>query len=214
MNLIFLGAPGSGKGTQAEVIEKTNGLAKLSTGDMLRAAVKAGTEIGKKAESVMQAGGLVSDDIVIGIIADKINQPECKNGFILDGFPRTIAQAEALDKMLAASGKRIDKVIEFTVDEKILVERISGRYSCAKCGSGYHDNFKKPIKEGVCDSCGSTEFIRRKDDNADTVAERLRAYNAQTAPLKPYYEQKKLLFSINAMQQIDEVSKQVARLII
>jgi len=213
MNLIFLGAPGSGKGTQAEVIEKAKSLCKLSTGDMLRAAVKAGTETGKKAEAVMQAGGLVSDEIVIGIIAEKINQPECSKGFILDGFPRTTPQAEALDKMLAASGKKIDKVIEFTVDEAILTERISGRYSCAKCGSGYHDNFKKPAKEGVCDSCGSTEFIRRKDDNAETVGERLKAYNAQTAPLKPYYEQKGLLVQINAMQDIADVSKQLAKVI-
>ena len=213
MNLIFLGAPGSGKGTQAEIIEKTKGLCKLSTGDMLRAAVKAGTEVGKKAESIMQAGGLVPDEVVIGIIAEKITQPECKNGFILDGFPRTIGQAEALDKMLEQSGLKIHQVIELEVDENILVERISGRFSCAKCGAGYHDKFKKTAKENECDSCGSQEFIRRKDDNAETVKARLEAYNNQTAPLKPYYEQKGKLVKINAMQNITEVTNQLEKLV-
>ncbi len=213
MNLIFLGAPGSGKGTQAEIIEKSLKLCKLSTGDMLRAAVKAGTEVGKRAEAVMQAGGLVSDDIVIGIIADKIGQPECKNGFILDGFPRTIGQAEALDEMLSKNGMEINKVIELAVDEKILVERISGRFACAKCGAGYHDKFKRPRAENTCDSCGSHEFIRRKDDNAETVAERLKAYNNQTAPLKPYYEKKGKLAQIDAMQEIDKVTASLEKLI-
>lgn len=213
MNLIFLGAPGSGKGTQAEIIEKAKGLCKLSTGDMLRAAVKSGSDIGKKAEAVMQAGGLVSDDIVIGIIADKITAPECKNGFILDGFPRTIGQAEALDKMLEKNGMKINKVIELAVDEDILVERISGRYSCAKCGSGYHDKFKKPKVDSICDSCGSTEYIRRKDDNAETVKARLEAYNAQTAPLKPYYEQKGKLVAIDAMQDINKVTESLEKII-
>ena len=213
MNLIFLGAPGSGKGTQAEIIEKELKLCKLSTGDMLRAAVKAGTEVGKKAEAVMQAGGLVSDDIVIGIIADKITQAECKNGFILDGFPRTIGQAEALDVMLEKNGMKINKVIELAVNEEILVERISGRYSCAKCGAGYHDKFKKPKVDGICDSCGNTEFIRRKDDNAETVTERLKAYNTQTAPLKPYYDKKGKLVQIDAMQEIDKVTKELEKVI-
>mgnify|MGYP000576586842 CR=1 FL=1 len=213
MNLIFLGAPGSGKGTQAEILEKTKGLCKLSTGDMLRAAVKAGTEVGKKAEAVMQAGGLVSDDIVIGIIRDRITQPDCKGGFILDGFPRTIAQAEALDEMLAKNGLKINKVIELAVDENILVERISGRFSCAKCGAGYHDKFKKPKVEGKCDSCDSTEFIRRKDDNAETVKSRLEAYNNQTAPLKPYYEKKGILTQIDAMQDINDVTSSLGKAI-
>lgn len=213
MNLIFLGAPGSGKGTQAEIIERDLKLCKLSTGDMLRAAVKAGTEVGKRAEAVMQAGGLVSDDIVIGIIADKITQPECKNGFILDGFPRTIAQAEALDEMLDKNGMKINKVVELAVDEKILVERISGRFSCAKCGAGYHDKFKKPKREGHCDVCDGTEFARRKDDNAETVTERLKAYNNQTAPLKPYYDKKGKLVRIDAMQEIDKVTKELEKVI-
>ena len=213
MNLIFLGAPGSGKGTQAEIIERELKLCKLSTGDMLRAAVKAGTEVGKRAEAVMQAGGLVSDDIVIGIIADKITQPECKNGFILDGFPRTIGQAEALDEMLEKNSMKINKVIELAVDEKILVERISGRFSCAKCGAGYHDKFKKPKRDGHCDVCDGTEFARRKDDNAETVTERLKAYNNQTAPLKPYYEKKGKLVQVDAMQEIDKVTEVLEKLI-
>jgi adenylate kinase len=213
MNLVFLGAPGSGKGTQAEILEKEKSLIKLSTGDMLRAAVKAGTDLGKKAQIIMEQGGLVSDDIMIGMIDERIQQPDCKKGFILDGFPRTVAQAEALDKMLSARGLKIDKVIEFAVNEDILVERISGRYSCAKCGAGYHDHFKKPAKEGACDSCGSTEFIRRKDDNAETVKTRLDAYRTQTAPLKPYYEKQGNLIAVDAMQDIGVVTAEIKKLV-
>jgi adenylate kinase len=213
MNLIFLGAPGSGKGTQAEVLEKDKSLVKLSTGDMLRAAVKAGTELGNQAKVIMEQGGLVSDDIMIGMIAERIQQPDCKSGFILDGFPRTVAQAEALDKMLKERGTKIDKVIEFAVNEDILVDRISGRFSCAKCGSGYHDHFKKTVKEGVCDSCGSTEFIRRKDDNAETVKTRLEAYRAQTAPLKPYYEKQGNLIAVDAMADIAVVTAEIKKLV-
>ena len=207
MNLIFLGAPGSGKGTQAEVLEKTLGLAKLSTGDMLRAAVKAGTPAGKKAASIMEAGGLVSDDIVISMIEERICQPDCAGGFILDGFPRTLAQAQALATTLKQLNKKIDKVIEFAVNEQILVERVSGRYSCAQCGSGYHDTFKQPAKQGICDNCGHTEFTRRKDDNATTIKERLKAYNQQTAPLLPYYKEQNLLYTLDAMQEILQVTK-------
>jgi adenylate kinase len=213
MNLIFLGAPGSGKGTQAEILEKEKGLVKLSTGDMLRAAVKAGTEVGKKAQVIMEKGGLVSDDIMIDMIAERISQPDCKNGFILDGFPRTVGQAEALDKMLAERKLKINKVIEFTVDEGILVDRISGRFSCAKCGSGYHDIFKQTKIAGTCDSCGSTEFIRRKDDNAETVKTRLEAYRDQTAPLKPYYEDRGVLVEVDGMQEIGLVTQEIQELV-
>lgn len=213
MNLIFLGAPGSGKGTQAEILERERKIAKLSTGDMLRAAVKAGTEIGKQAQKIMEAGGLVSDNIMISMIAERITQPDCANGFILDGFPRTLAQAEALDKMLTENKKCINFVIEITVDEKILAERIAGRYSCGGCGAGYHDKFKKPKTEGVCDACGSTNFTRRKDDNLETVKARLEAYHAQTAPLKPYYEKQGLLAQIDGMQEISAVTEQIRKLV-
>ncbi len=213
MNLVFLGAPGSGKGTQAEILEKDTGLVKLSTGDMLRAAVKAGTELGKQAKVIMEQGGLVSDDIMIGMISERIAEEDCKKGFILDGFPRTVAQAEALDKMLARRGLKIDRVVEFTVDEGILVERISGRFSCSKCGAGYHDKFKQPKTENTCDNCGSHEFTRRKDDNAETVKNRLEAYHAQTAPLKPYYEQQGNLVAVDAMKDINEVTSEIKKLV-
>jgi len=158
----------------------------------------------------MEKGELVSDDIMISMIAEKITEPDCKRGFILDGFPRTVAQAEALDTMLKNKcGTGITKVIEITVDEDILVERISGRFSCSKCGAGYHDKFKKPKVDNTCDTCGSHEFTRRKDDNAETVKIRLKAYNAQTAPLKPYYEKQGLLFSVDGMQDIHEVTSQI-----
>ena len=213
MHLILLGPPGGGKGTQAKILQDSFGLVQLSTGDMLRAAVASGSEVGNRAKAVMAAGGLVSDEIVIGIIADRIQQADCKKGFILDGFPRTVAQAEALDVMLEERGIKIDAAIEVQVPDSLIVDRITGRFSCSKCGAGFHDSFQRPKKDGVCDSCGGTEFTRRADDNAATVQSRLDAYHAQTAPILPYYGKKGLLKSINGNQPIDIVTKLLKEII-
>jgi adenylate kinase len=206
MRLILLGPPGAGKGTQAQWLKDTYGIPQLSTGEMLREAVAKGTEVGREAKSIMEAGKLVSDDVINRIVAERIDQPDCAGGFILDGFPRTIPQAEALDRMLAQRGLALDAVVEIKVDNQALVERISGRFSCGKCGAGYHDSFKPTAVAGVCDVCGGTEFIRRKDDNAETVAARLAAYEAQTAPLLPYYGEKGLVRAVDGMAAIDEVT--------
>ena len=208
MILILLGPPGAGKGTQAKEIARRRSLVQLSTGDMLRAAVAAGSEIGLKAKAIMASGALVADEIVIGIIAERIEQPDCANGFILDGFPRTLAQAAALDTMLAAKKRKLDAVIEMKVDDEVLVDRVAGRFTCANkaCGEGYHDKYKKPKKAGICDICGSKEFVRRPDDNAETMRTRLTAYYKETSPLIGYYFAKGLLQPVDAMADIDQVT--------
>ncbi|MCT4373592.1 adenylate kinase [Yangia mangrovi] len=204
--LILLGPPGAGKGTQARKLEDKYGLVQLSTGDLLRAGVAQGSEAGKQAKAVMEAGQLVSDEIVIAILRDRIAEPDCANGVILDGFPRTTVQAEALDALLAESGQKIDAAISLEVDDAAMVDRISGRYTCAGCGEGYHDTFKTPKQAGVCDTCGGSEMKRRADDKAETVASRLEAYHAQTAPLIGYYEGKGALSRIDAMGKIEEIA--------
>ncbi|MFI5021836.1 MAG: adenylate kinase [Alphaproteobacteria bacterium] len=209
MNLLLLGPPGSGKGTQAKRLEEKYGLIQLSTGEMLRAAAKAGSEIGKKAEAIMKTGKLVPDEVVIAIIAERIDQPDCKRGFVLDGFPRTTAQAEALDRMLAQKRLTLDHVIELKVDEAVITRRIVGRYNCANCGAGYHDEFQRPTREGVCDVCGGTSFTRRPDDNEATVKARLAVYRANTAPILPYYEQRSVLKRVDGMAPIDQVTKEI-----
>jgi adenylate kinase len=213
VNLILLGPPGAGKGTQAKKLTDERGLVQLSTGDMLRAEVASGSTLGLEAKKIMDAGQLVSDAIMISMIDKRIDQPDCAKGFVLDGFPRTEPQAEALDAMLAKKGKQIDAVIELSVDEDALIERISGRFTCAKCGTGYHDTFARPKKDGVCDKCGGTEFTRRADDNADTVKARLVAYRKQTAPILPYYKGKGLLRSVDGMADMSDVAKQIDRVL-
>jgi len=213
MNIVLLGPPGAGKGTQAKRIQDEYGLVQLSTGDMLRAAAKSGTEIGKKAKALMDAGKLVPDDVVIQLIAERIEEPDCKKGFILDGFPRTTKQAEALDAMLADKGLKLDHVIELEVDDDALVDRISGRFTCARCGAGYHERYHRPKKDGVCDKCGSTEFVRRADDKAETVKTRLAAYHAQTAPILPYYRAKGSLKAVDGMASIDDVTAAVRKIL-
>jgi adenylate kinase len=209
MRLLLLGPPGAGKGTQAERIAAKYGIPHLSTGDMLREAVAADTEIGRRAKSIMDAGRLVPDDVMIRLVAERIAQPDCAGGFILDGFPRTLAQAEALDRLLQERGLELDLVLEIAVDDEALIERISGRFACARCGAGYHDRFKQPEVPGVCDACGGREFVRREDDNAETVRARLEAYHAQTAPLLPYYRERSLLSVVDGMAAIDQVTAQV-----
>ncbi|MDE0056529.1 MAG: adenylate kinase [Defluviicoccus sp.] len=209
MNLIMLGPPGSGKGTQAIRLQESNGLVQLSTGEMLRQAAASGSETGKLVGSIMAAGNLVPDDIMVSMIERRIDQPDCAGGFILDGFPRTIAQAEALDGMLARKARRLDAVIEIAVDDGALVERIAGRFSCADCGAGYHRRFRPTAVEGVCDRCGGTEFIERPDDNEETVKTRLAAYHAQTEPLLPYYRGRGILRSVDGMAGIDAVTAEI-----
>ena len=213
MNIILLGPPGAGKGTQAKRLERDYGIPQLATGDMLRAAVASGSELGQQAKKVMDAGELMPDDLMVRMIEDRIQQDDCKNGFILDGFPRTTAQAEALDEMLQKQGTALDHVIELKVDEEALVDRITGRYSCTNCGAGYHDRYQQPKTEGVCDHCGSTDFKRREDDNEQTVRSRMQAYRDQTAPILPYYEKQGKLKQVDGMAEIDEVTAQIKQIL-
>ena len=206
MKLILLGPPGAGKGTQAKSIEGKYGILHLSTGDMLRAAIASGSDLGNQVKSIVEQGALVSDAIIIQMIEERIAAQDCSNGFILDGFPRTVAQAEALDAMLVRGGVKIDHVIELGVKDAALVKRISGRFSCADCGVGYHDEFKRPAVEGVCDGCGGKAFSRRKDDNPETVKARLLAYHEQTAPILPYYREKGVLTTVDGMADFDAVT--------
>jgi adenylate kinase len=208
VNIILLGPPGAGKGTQAQRLEQTRGMVQMSTGDMLRAAVKAGTPVGLKAKAVMEAGELVSDAIVSALIGERLDETRDK-GAIFDGFPRTGHQAEALEILLGERGRKLDHVIELEVDEDALVERITGRFSCANCGAGYHDKFKLPKVEGTCDVCGAHEFKRRPDDNEQTVRTRMAEYRAKTAPILPYYEERGLVSRVDGMAAVDEVARQI-----
>lgn len=207
MRLILLGPPGAGKGTQAKLLVANHGIPQLSTGDMLREAIANGTEIGRRAKAVMDAGKLVSDEIVNGIVAERIEQADARNGFILDGYPRTLEQADELTRMLDERGVKLNAVVELLVDDDMLVERVSGRFTCANCGEGYHDEFKKPSTPAVCDVCGHQEFKRRPDDNAETMRTRLHAYYKETAPLVGYYYAKDMLKRIDGMGEIDSVSQ-------
>lgn len=209
MNIILLGPPGAGKGTQAERLEKSHRMIQLSTGDMLRDEVKSGSELGLQAKAIMESGELMPDDIMVQIVAEQLCRDECEFGFTLDGFPRTETQARALDGIMREKGLKLHGVIEMKVDDDALTERITGRFSCAKCGAGYHDRYHRPKREGVCDECGSTEFKRRADDNEETVRQRLAAYHAVTEQILPYYREKSILRTVDGMAPINEVTRQI-----
>ena len=209
MNLILLGPPGAGKGTQAKILEEQQGFKQLSTGDMLRAAVAAGTDTGKKAKAIMDRGDLVSDDVILAIVSERLDKPDVTKGVVFDGFPRTPAQAKGLDEMLSKRGSKLDAVVEMKVDDEALILRIVGRYTCATCGKGYHEKFAPPKKLGICDVCGGAEFTRRADDNEKTVRDRLQVYNTQTAPLVAYYQKQGNLHVIDGMADIAKVTRSV-----
>ena len=213
MNIILLGPPGSGKGTQAKRIEQTHGIVQLSTGDMLRAATTAESEFGKRVKAIMDSGQLVPDDTMIEMIDRRIAEPDCRKGFILDGFPRNVPQAEALDAMLAAHRLKIDHVILLDVDEAALIDRLSGRFTCTQCGASYHERYNPPRREGVCDVCGGTEFVCRTDDQPEAVRARFEVYRRQTAPILPYYGNRGILRRVDGMADIDTVTRQVERIL-
>jgi adenylate kinase len=212
MNLILFGPPGAGKGTQAKRLQDMLGIVQLSTGDMLRHEVASSSGIGEDVREDMSLGNLVPDKILIGMISNRISEPDCTNGFILDGFPRTTPQAGALDVMMEKKDLRIDHVIELIVEEEFMIRRISGRYTCSKCGAGYHDEFQTPENDGVCDKCGENKFFRRADDNETTVRSRFNVYHKQTAPIIAYYRECGVLKTVDGMLDIDEVTKQLCEI--
>jgi adenylate kinase len=213
MNIILLGPPGSGKGTQAKRIEQAHGIIQLSTGDMLRATTGSDTEFGRRVKAIMDSGQLVPDDIIVEMIDHRIAQPDCSNGFILDGFPRNVAQARALDAMLAEHSLRLDHVIQLDVEEAVLVDRLSGRFSCIQCGASYHDRYNQPNRDGVCDICGGTEFSRRADDRPEAVKARFEVYRKQTAPILPYYRDRGILRRVDGMADIGAVTREIDRIL-
>jgi adenylate kinase len=213
MNLILLGPPGAGKGTQAKRLEQAHGLVQLATGDMLRAETASGSELGRRIKAIMESGALVSDDIVIELIESRITAPEAKRGVILDGFPRTIPQAEALDAMLARHKLKLDHVILMEVDEAALVDRLAGRFTCRNCGASYHDRNSRPKRDGVCDFCGATDFVRRPDDQPEAVQKRFEVYHRQTAPILPYYRAKGILETVDGMGEMDAVTQAIETII-
>ena len=213
MNLVLLGPPGAGKGTQAKRLEDAYGIVQLSTGDMLRAEVNSGSDLGAEAGGIMEAGGLVPDNIIIAMISKRIDHDDCAKGFILDGFPRTVLQAQSLEKMLSEKELSIDHVIAIEVDQEAMVARVTGRFTCADCGAGYHDEFQPTKIDGVCDSCAGTTFVRRADDNAETVRNRLSAYEEQTAPIVAFYRDKGALKSVDGMADIDMVTASLKEVI-
>ncbi len=214
MNVIVFGPPGAGKGTQAKLIQERWRIVQLSTGEILRNAVEAGDEVGVRAGSLLEAGDLVPDDIVIHVVAERLAKPDCQNGFILDGFPRTTKQAQALDELLTVRNLKLDAVIQITADDDALAKRIAGRYACSECGKGYHEEFSQPKVDGVCDNCGSKSFVRRADDKPETVRLRLENYHRETEPIIPYYRERGVLFEVDGLRGIDDLATQIDAILV